>query len=136
MCSLFVSSLKKLSKKNRKLQKIIANEPDNIASKIFNYYKKIKYIGPDHYHIALSLHNKYCKMSSMRLPSLVIFIRQLQKSPSAGGFTPRLLLSYSKLQLRIFLARTFHIKHLIIISSTKVTKGLSRHFAWTFHFNA
>jgi len=32
--------------------------------------KKIESIGPDHYRIALSLRNKYRKISSMRLPYL------------------------------------------------------------------
>jgi len=36
------------------------------------YHKKIESMGPDHYHIALSLSNKYRKMSSIRLPSLVL----------------------------------------------------------------
>jgi len=45
---------------------------DNIASKTFQLSQKIESIGPDHYHIALSLRINYCKMSSMRLPSLVI----------------------------------------------------------------
>jgi len=44
---------------------------DNIASKNFNYRKKIESSGPNHYRIAFSLRINYRKMSSMRLPSLV-----------------------------------------------------------------
>jgi len=68
----------------------------------------------------------------------LFFVKQLQKSSSAKGFTPRLPLSYYKLQLNTVLAHTFIIKHSIIVSSTKLTMeyGLSRHFAWDFHFRA
>jgi len=60
----------------------------------------------------------------------LFFVKRLQKSSSAKVSTPRLPLSYFKLHLNTVLARTFIIKHSIIVSSTKLTLeyGLSRHF--------
>jgi len=55
---------------------------DNIALKIFNYRKKIEFIGPDHYRIAYSLRINYRKMSSMRLPSLLWSIFDVVYQPA------------------------------------------------------
>jgi len=64
--------LKKLSKKNQKLLKIIANELRLYCIKKFLItVKKIESIGPGHYCIALSLRNNYRKMFLMRLPPLI-----------------------------------------------------------------
>jgi len=89
-----LSKKSKIAKNNRKRTAIILHQKFLIIA------KKIESIGSDHYRIALitySLHNNYRKMSSMRLPSLLITPSEVSILLPRGGDRPPQLATFLNL---------------------------------------